>query len=84
MNLEEQPRDTIVVTKTVEVFEYDNVTTDNTDGEKVDEEGSGGSTTMIIIIASVIGVLLLVIGAMIVRVILKKRSVETLSAQKID
>jgi hypothetical protein len=39
---------------------------------------------MIIIIASVIGVLLLVIGAMIVRVVLKKRSVETLSAQKID
>ena len=60
------------------------MTTDNTDGEKVDEEGSRGSTTMIIIIASVIGVLLLVIGAMIVRVIIKKRSVETLSAHKID
>ena len=60
------------------------MTTDSTDGEKVDEKGSGGSSTMIIIIASVIGVLLLVIGAMIVRVILKKRSVETLSAQKID
>jgi len=67
---EEQPRDTIFETKTVTVIEYDNVTPVVAPKE---EEGNGNRTVMIIIVASIIGVLLAVIIAMVVRVSINKR-----------
>lgn len=70
--------------KTVEVFEYENVTSVGSQVEETEEESGSSSTAMIIIIASVIGVLLLVIGVMIMRVLLKKRQMETLTSQKLE
>ena len=67
------------MTKTVEVFEYEIVSTE--DSNETTEEASTDNMTMIIVVASIIAVLLVVIGVMVARVALKKRSVEKLSEE---
>lgn len=76
---EKNSSDPIIVTTTVEVFEYETVSTD--DSIETTEEASTDNMTMIIVVASIIAVLLVVIGVMVARVALKKRSVEKLSEE---
>lgn len=76
----EVPRDTIVVTKTVEVVEYDNVTKVVVE-PKLEEESN--RTMMIIMVASIIGVLLVIVIVMVVRVFMQKRKMEALPSEKL-
>ena len=69
----EKPREDIVVTKTVEIFEYDQVT-NNKVNIQVNNKEDKINSTIIIIIGAIIGVLALIVVAMIVRVAMKKRS----------
>ena len=69
----EKPREDIVVTKTVEIFEYDQVT-NNKVNIQVNNKEDKINSTIIIIIGAIIGVLVLIIVTMVVRVAIKKRS----------
>jgi len=80
---EEKPRDEIVVTKTVEIFEYEQVTNNKVDIQ-VNNEETSGNTAIIVIIGAIIGVLVLAVIAMLVRVSRKKKSLQTLPPEKLD
>jgi hypothetical protein len=63
------------VTRTVEVVEYSNAVTSEKKTEVTDE---GNRSMMIIIVASIVGVLFLVIVAMIVRVFMNRKKLNTI------
>ena len=73
---EEQSRDeggTIVVTKTVEVIEYDQATTADPPTNVESEKSGSNNTMMIIIVASIVGVLFVLIIAMVARMVINRR-----------
>ena len=77
---QEKPRDTIVVTKTVSVVEFDEAVTSP---DKLEKPNDNNRSLMVIIVAAIVGVLLLVIIVMIVRVILNKSKITQIPRHEI-